>query len=144
MLLTQSWWASAYIFGTGAVLTAIQLDFTPMYRASANLIRLHSTSPAWNSVGIRQLYTGLSDAVAKPELSGMGERRPKKEGTIEDIFTAFTNAAPPLPQRFSELKKNLFTEQLIESWREVLDELAVTTKEVAEKGAAVSVQSFIS
>ncbi|PSS32223.1 hypothetical protein PHLCEN_2v1992 [Hermanssonia centrifuga] len=64
----------------------------------------------------------------------MNGRRPHKEGTIQDLFTALTHEGPPLPQRFSDLKKELFTEQLVESWRDVLKELETTTEEVAAKG----------
>ncbi|THG99240.1 hypothetical protein EW026_g3068 [Hermanssonia centrifuga] len=64
----------------------------------------------------------------------MNSRRPHKEGTIQDLFTALTHEGPPLPQRFSDLKKELFTEQLVESWRDVLKELETITEEVAAKG----------
>ena len=64
--------------------------------------------------------------------------RQKKEGTIEDIFTSFTKPAPPLPERFAALKKELFHDGLVESWREVLATLEGTTEEVAAKGTRVS------
>ncbi len=67
----------------------------------------------------------------------MNSRRPHKEGTIQDLFTALTHEGPPLPQRFSDLKKELFTEQLVESWRDVLKELETITEEVAAKGTDV-------
>ena len=71
---------------------------------------------------------------AQADIAGL---RQKKEGTIEDLFTALTNPGPPLPQRFADLKKELFTYQLVESWREVLKELATTTEEVAVRGVDV-------
>ena len=67
--------------------------------------------------------------------------RQKAEGTIEDIFTAFTKPAAPLPSRFSDLKKQIAgkdPERLVESWRDVLKELETVTEEVAAKGADVS------
>ena len=67
--------------------------------------------------------------------------RQKAEGTIEDIFSAFTKPAAPLPSRFSDLKKQIAgkdPERLVESWRDVLKELETVTEEVAAKGADVS------
>lgn len=68
--------------------------------------------------------------------------KPKAEGTIEDIFTSFTKPAPPLPPRFSDLKKEIAgedPERLVESWRDVLQELETVTKAVAAKGGDVRV-----
>ncbi|KAI0076408.1 DUF1479-domain-containing protein [Panus rudis PR-1116 ss-1] len=64
-------------------------------------------------------------------------RRPKKEGTIADVFVQLISEAPPLPERFSDLKKELFTEKLVHSWKEVLSELEIVTEEVAVKGGDV-------
>ncbi|KAF7789308.1 hypothetical protein EIP86_000252, partial [Pleurotus ostreatoroseus] len=57
-------------------------------------------------------------------------------GSLVDFFAAFS-ASAPLPQRFTDLKKSIFTEQLVQSWREVLSELAVKTDEVAATGANI-------
>lgn len=66
----------------------------------------------------------------------------KAEGTIEDIFSSFTKPAPPLPPRFSDLKKEIAgkdPERLVESWRDVLQELEAVTEAVAAKGGGVRV-----
>ncbi|PPQ85221.1 hypothetical protein CVT26_003959, partial [Gymnopilus dilepis] len=57
-------------------------------------------------------------------LTGAPTRKAKAEGSIADIFTSLTGeAAPTLPERFAELKKALWKEEMKESWREVLGEL---------------------
>lgn len=59
-------------------------------------------------------------------------------GPLSNFF-ADCATSQPLPLRFADLKKSIFTEQLVQSWREVLDELAVKTEEVAARGADVRV-----
>lgn len=94
----------------------------------------------------RRCYASVASSVNRSDQSDVesairtSSTKQKKggTGTIEDIFTSFTRPGPPLPQRFSDLKKALFTDQLVHSWREVLDELATETEEVAARGADVS------
>ena len=75
---------------------------------------------------------GLATAAPTPA------RKPKAEGSIADVFTSLSGEiSQPLPARFSDLKKELFTEALVESWREVLAELNVAVEEVAAKGSDV-------
>jgi hypothetical protein len=64
-------------------------------------------------------------------------RKPKKEGSIATIFSSLSGAAPPLPTRFADLKKEIWRDTLLQSWREILKELYVAVEEVAEKGADV-------
>ena len=74
-----------------------------------------------------------------PPLQGdslLAARIPKREGTIEDVFS-FTAEAAPLPHRFSDLKKEIFHLQLVKSWAEVLAELKIVTERVASEGAKV-------
>ncbi|KAJ3479738.1 hypothetical protein NLI96_g8844 [Meripilus lineatus] len=59
-------------------------------------------------------------------------RTQKKEGTIEDVFS-FNTSSAPLPQRFSQLKKDIFHLDLTKCWEEVLSELDVVTKHVAKE-----------
>ena len=60
----------------------------------------------------------------------------KSEGTIEEIFSSF-HETPPFPERFAYLKKELWTEGLVESWREVLKELEGVTANVIARGSKV-------
>ncbi|KAF9446150.1 DUF1479-domain-containing protein [Macrolepiota fuliginosa MF-IS2] len=61
---------------------------------------------------------------------------PKEEGSISSIFTTLTPGEEPtaLPDRFSALKKDIFKEELVETWRQVLSELEGTVGEIVEKG----------
>jgi hypothetical protein len=63
-------------------------------------------------------------------------RKPKKEGSIATVFSSLSGAVP-LPTRFADLKKEIWRDTLLQSWREVLDELYVAVEQVAEKGANV-------
>lgn len=68
-------------------------------------------------------------------------RAPKDEGSIADIFTTLTEGeeAAVLPGRFSDLKKEIWKDGLVKSWKEVLHELEGATEEIAAKGSEVSV-----
>ena len=85
--------------------------------------------------GIRSVDAMRRMATAAPAVAS---RKPKAEGSIADVFTSLSGEiSQPLPARFSDLKKELFTEALVESWREVLAELNVAVEEVAAKGSDV-------
>ncbi|KIP10961.1 hypothetical protein PHLGIDRAFT_47251, partial [Phlebiopsis gigantea 11061_1 CR5-6] len=58
----------------------------------------------------------------------------KTEGTIEDIFSSF-HIAPPFDPRFAELKKDIWKEDMVESWRQVLNDLENVTSSVIEQGS---------
>lgn len=64
------------------------------------------------------------------------ERLAKKSG---DITSVFLSDDTPLPARFSDLKKQLWKDSLVESWRGVLEDLKVKTDEVAKRGSDVGV-----
>lgn len=67
-------------------------------------------------------------------------RKPKAEGSIAGVFSSLSGElSQPLPARFSDLKKELFTDALVESWREVLEELEDAVEKVATKGSEVRV-----
>lgn len=70
-------------------------------------------------------------------------RTQKKEGTIEDVFS-FNTSSAPLPQRFSQLKKDIFHLDLTKCWEEVLSELDVVTKHVAKEREKVTALSYSS
>ncbi|EKM81233.1 hypothetical protein AGABI1DRAFT_56665 [Agaricus bisporus var. burnettii JB137-S8] len=61
---------------------------------------------------------------------------PKEEGSISSIFTTLSpgEESIALPDRFTELKRDIFKDELVESWRQVLSELEGTVSEIKEKG----------
>lgn len=66
-------------------------------------------------------------------------RKQREEGSIAAIFTSLSGeAAHALPDRFATLKKEIWSEKLVETWREVLAELAIATEEISAQGEAVS------
>ncbi|KAJ3505316.1 hypothetical protein NLJ89_g7485 [Agrocybe chaxingu] len=63
-------------------------------------------------------------------------RKAKEEGSIAGIFTSLTGEEhSALPERFTDLKKGLWKDSFVESWREVLAELGTATEEVASIGS---------
>jgi hypothetical protein len=64
-------------------------------------------------------------------------RKPKKEGTIATVFSSLSGGVTALPTRFADLKKEIWQDALLQSWREVLEELRVAAEEVAERGVDV-------
>lgn len=76
--------------------------------------------------------TSLGSSAAPPP------RVPKKEGTIQDLFTSLTAEFKQLPERFVAIKKDIFHAKLTKSWREVLEELQNVTEDIATRGADVS------
>jgi len=70
--------------------------------------------------------------------AGTSSRAAKDEGSIADIFTSLTNEEHnALPDRFSYLKKELWSDGMVESWREVLTALETAVEETAAKGSEV-------
>ena len=66
-------------------------------------------------------------------------RAPKEEGSIAAIFTSLTGEEHNvLPERFTSLKREIFHEGLVESWREVLAELRPAVEEISTVGSDVS------
>ncbi|KAF8161499.1 hypothetical protein B0H34DRAFT_654175 [Crassisporium funariophilum] len=66
---------------------------------------------------------------------GSSTRAPKDEGSIAGIFTSLTGEEHnTLPDRFSDVKKALWKDNLVESWREVLAELETAVEGIAAKG----------
>lgn len=65
-------------------------------------------------------------------------RKPKSEGSIADVFSSLSGSAPvELPPRFADIKKAIWRDDFVESWREVLGELEIAVEEVAARGADV-------
>jgi hypothetical protein len=70
---------------------------------------------------------------------------PKEEGSIASVFSSLSDGSDlTLPTRFHDLKKEIWRESLVQSWREVLDELEGSIEEVAARGADVLEFDFIS
>ncbi|CAL1711617.1 unnamed protein product [Somion occarium] len=105
--------------------------------SSPRSLATRSSSAIYRTLFVREYAvapsTGSTGTIS-PEILH-ARRTPKKEGTIADVFDL--TGAPPLPQRFSDLKKEIYHDGIIQSWREVLDELKVTTEEIASEGGRV-------
>lgn len=69
-------------------------------------------------------------------------RKPKEEGSIASVFTSLSGSAPALPTRFSDLKKEIWRDVLVQSWREVLRELKGSVEKVVARGADVLQLAF--
>lgn len=96
-----------------------------MYPLVSRVSRCLSISPTIS----RRLATTVSQ-----------KRMPKEEGSISSIFTTLSpgEESIALPDRFTELKRDIFKDELVESWRQVLSELEGTVSEIKEKGNSVS------
>ncbi|KAJ7625588.1 DUF1479-domain-containing protein [Roridomyces roridus] len=72
-------------------------------------------------------------------MAAAGRRQQKNEGDISAVFTSLRPDDPQtiLPPRFAELKRELWQERLVQSWKEVLNELEVETKRIEEKGEGI-------
>ncbi|PPQ71598.1 hypothetical protein CVT24_006458 [Panaeolus cyanescens] len=74
-------------------------------------------------------------ATVAPHVSS---RKAKAEGSIAAIFTSLTDENHvALPDRFAELKRDLWNEGLVQSWKEVLGELESEVEHIAARGAEI-------
>ncbi|KJA28714.1 hypothetical protein HYPSUDRAFT_33048 [Hypholoma sublateritium FD-334 SS-4] len=65
-------------------------------------------------------------------------RAARKEGSIADIFTSLTDESHiSLPERFVDVKRGLWNDGLVESWRQVLQALEPTVENIAAKGSDI-------
>ncbi|KAF8726215.1 hypothetical protein AX14_007926 [Amanita brunnescens Koide BX004] len=65
-------------------------------------------------------------------------RIPKESGTIAAIFTSLSGGeASQLPARFSDIKKSLWKDSLVESWRQILKELDERVVAITERGTEI-------
>ena len=99
---------------------------------------MHLSRQAANAfVPLFRTYYTLS--TTQPNVSKGSDKGQKAEGSIADVFTSLTGEkTPPLPSRFADLKKALWKESLVQSWREVLSELQVTVQRVSQQGGNVT------
>ncbi|KAF8341047.1 hypothetical protein F5887DRAFT_888290 [Amanita rubescens] len=73
-----------------------------------------------------------------PDAKHTVSRTPKDTGTIAAIFTSLSGKeALQLPPRFSDLKKSLWRDALVESWRQVLNELHERVITIADRGTEI-------
>ncbi|KAJ6529998.1 hypothetical protein DFH09DRAFT_1184385 [Mycena vulgaris] len=88
------------------------------------------------SVGRNLCRTMASESATSTEV---GTRRQKGEGDISAVFTSLrpSDAQNAFPPRFSDLKRAIWNEGLVQSWKEVLGELEVATARIAEHGQAL-------
>lgn len=69
-------------------------------------------------------------------------RQQKVEGDISAVFTSLrpSDHANVFPPRFAELKRTIWNDALVQSWKEVLEALEVETARIAEQGEKVGIQ----
>jgi hypothetical protein len=66
-------------------------------------------------------------------------REQKEEGSIASLFTSLSGeAVRVLPDQFADLKREIWKDSLVQSWREILSALEKAVDEVAAKGGSVS------
>ena len=71
-------------------------------------------------------------------------RAARKEGSIADIFTSLTDESHvALPDRFVEVKRALWNDGLVESWKQVLEALEPAVENIVAKGSDVWSLSFV-
>jgi hypothetical protein len=101
-----------------------------MHRASSTRVRTSSV-PCTSLLASLRLRSTYSPT-----------RKPKEEGSIASVFSSLSGTAPALPTRFSDLKKEIWKEALMQSWREILGELEGSIENVVARGADVLIFSI--
>ncbi|KAF5363209.1 hypothetical protein D9758_008377 [Tetrapyrgos nigripes] len=61
----------------------------------------------------------------------------KAEGTIASAFASLEADNFVLPPRFKELKKEIWKENLVQAWKEILEELELRTNEIISQGGQI-------
>ncbi|KAG7091217.1 hypothetical protein E1B28_010268 [Marasmius oreades] len=59
----------------------------------------------------------------------------KKEGDISSVFSSLGRTEEVFPERFAQLKKDLWNDKLAQSWTEIVTELEVKAEEIASQGS---------
>jgi hypothetical protein len=72
-------------------------------------------------------------------MDAISPRRQKGEGDISVVFTSLRPSDPAnaFPPRFAELKRTIWNDGLVQSWKEVLEALEAETARIAEQGETV-------
>ena len=74
--------------------------------------------------------------------AGTARKQHKEDDSIATIFTSLSGEVPDaLPPRFSDLKKEIWRDDMLQTWKEVLEELEVATEQVAAHGSEVWISS---
>ncbi|KAF9074171.1 hypothetical protein BDP27DRAFT_1214828 [Rhodocollybia butyracea] len=77
----------------------------------------------------------LATAVPSLKVSTRGQ---KKSGTIDGFFSTLDpSVSQTLPPRFADLKAELWNDGLVQSWKEILEELETETERIASLGGKV-------
>ncbi|KAF8627751.1 hypothetical protein AX17_006118 [Amanita inopinata Kibby_2008] len=110
-------------------------------RSLLSVVSMHSLRSRTSSLVKTSKYTRTLPRIrclATPANPAQTRRAPKEEGSISSLFTSLTGEeASALPGRFADLKKNLWKDSLVESWRQVLCELEGVVQEIAERGTSM-------
>jgi len=73
--------------------------------------------------------------------AGTTRKQHKEDDSIASIFTSLSGEVPDvLPSRFSDLKKEIWRDDMLQTWKEVLEELEVATEQVTAHGSEVSLE----
>lgn len=95
-----------------------------------------STIPRAQSILRRRCLATASPILRAAAASAESDE--KAEGSIASVFSSLGgDAFVPLESKFSELKTQLFSDGLVESWRSVLASLERRTDEIRQVGNAV-------
>lgn len=99
------------------------------------MLARHSFGAATRLASVRRFRTA---AVRSAQDRAAAVPEEKDEGSIASVFSSLGgDAFVPLESRFLTLKKDLFSDALIESWRSVLAALEERTAEIREIGSEV-------
>ncbi|KAF9461838.1 hypothetical protein BDZ94DRAFT_1262752 [Collybia nuda] len=88
----------------------------------------------------RGVWLRTAHTLSKGRLVSMAAtpRPAKEEGSIASVFTSLTGeAAGEHPPRFASLKRGIWRDGMVESWRQVLSELEVAAERVARLGSEI-------
>jgi hypothetical protein len=68
-----------------------------------------------------------------------GHRRAQKEeGSISSLFASLNGETPSeFPARYLDLKRNIWKDEMVQSWREVLAELEAAAEQISNCGSEV-------
>ena len=88
--------------------------------------------------GIVPALVGNRGSMRTLGTAASASRAARKEGSIADIFTSLTDESHvALPDRFVDVKRALWNDGLVESWKQVLEALEPAVENIAAKGSDV-------
>lgn len=111
----------------------LHLLITPVRPFSRDMM----TSPVHHLLQ-RSLSTSAVRHAAAAAASSTAFDKPKKPGSIADVFSSLSGGAvAPLPAKYAELKRELWRDGMADRWREVLADLERTTAKIQATGPEV-------